>query len=150
MLQKNSLILLYPYNIFAMTDLAKSNIPSFYKHGEEYYLEGRVIKDDGSVFSITTTETGLETSRRWEDIYKVVVKLDGSGNPPTTVAARTVYAPARSEPSEEEELNWGTPESSESVEHYGGDKATDQANKGGYQTFALVGICAVGIYFFFK
>ena len=141
---------MYPYNIFGMTDDQKSQIPSFYKHGEEYYLEGRVIKDDGSVFSITTTETGLETSRRWEDIYKVVVKLDGSGNPPATRIDRVIFAPTRSQESKDEPVFWGTPESSESVEHYGGDKATDQANKGGYQTFALVGICAVGIYFYFK
>lgn len=141
---------MYPYNIFGMTDDQKSQIPSFYKHGEEYYLEGRVIKDDGSVFSITTTETGLETSRRWEDIYKVVVKLDGSGNIPATKEERTVYAPDRSSDSKDEELNWGTRDSSESVEHYGGAKATDQANKSEYQTFALVGICAVGIYFYFK
>ena len=149
MLQKNSLVLMYPYNIFGMTDDQKSQIPSFYKHGEEYYLEGRVIDDDGSEFTMISTIDNGEVTVQWEDIYKVVVKLDGSGNPPATKEERTVYAPNRSSDSKDEPF-WGTRDSSESVEHYGGDKATDQANKGGYQTFALVGICAVGIYFFFK
>ena len=150
MLQKNSLVLMYPYNVYAMTEAMKSTIPDFYKHGEEYYLEGTVTKDDGSKFTMISTIDSGEVTVYWEDIYKVVVKLDGSGNPPTTKLGSTVYAPTRTEASTDEELNWSKPDSPDSAEHYGGAKATDQANKSEYQTFALVGICAVGIFFYFK
>ena len=145
MLENGSLVLVYPYNTKELSEDQKLRIPHYYRHGEgdlmTYYMEGTVTDDNGVEFTVTRTDDGGPFISQWEDIYKVVVKLDAEGKVPTK-AGRTQYAPGRSQPDVES--------SDDAAEHYGGDSSTDKIRKDGMGTYVILGICAVGVVLYMK
>ena len=157
MLEKGSYVALYPYNIELLSEDAKLQIPAFYRHGKgsmvQFWVEGTVIDDDGTEFTMRRKDNNTKLTSQWDDIYKVVVKLDASGKQPL-FSGRVIYAPGRIQPDVSSELEdpyfaGGSRDTSfdasEDTAFYGGGKATDEKAKEGSYTYVLIGACLVGI-----
>ena len=143
MLEKGSLVLVYPYNTAELTDDQKLSIPHYYRQGSganmQYYMEGTVSEDEGGEFTIMRKDDGGAFTSQWEDIYKVVIKLNALGLKPTK-SGQTIYAPGRSQPGDEGFIG----------PMFGGDTGTDKAKKDGMTTYLILAVCAVGIVLYIK
>ena len=145
MLEVGSRVRVYPYDTDSLTEEQKLTIPEFYRQGgdfkgegAEYYATGYVTSDDGDVFKIKRTDTGLTLTSLWSDIYKVEITLDAKGNLPNKGRSESFMYGGLREPEDS-----GDPD--EPYEVYGGGKATDKIQKVGSAVYVIIGACLLGI-----